>query len=419
MQKNWKRDIGVFFASQTLSLLGSSLVQYAIMWHITLETKSGAMMTLSIIFGFVPALILSPFAGVWADRYDRKKIIMIADGGIALATLALALVFMSGHRDIWLLFFASAVRAAGSAFHGPAVGAILPQIVPEDKLMRISGINGTIQSMIMLVSPIVSGALLTFAPLEIIFFIDVVTAALAIAALLFFLQVPPHEKAAAKQKIGYFADMRLGFRYIREHRYLLRFFFYIGFFLFMVSPAAFLTPLQATRSFGAEVWRLTAIEVFFSSGMMLGGLLLASWGGFKNRMKTMVASNLIMAACTIALGLVPYFWLYLAVMGLFGVAMPLYNSPSSVMLQEHVEQEYLGRVFSVLSMLSTSLMPLGMLVFGPLADMVKIEWILLPTGVAMLIHGLLVLGDRKLMAIGMPNFAKPAVASPNPPKIES
>jgi len=401
MKTDWKRDITLFFTSQTLSMLGSSLVQYAMMWHITLQTKSGGMMAVYIVCGFVPAFVLSPFAGVWADRWDRRKIIMLADGAIALVTLALGLVFLAGFKVVWLLFLASAFRAVGSAFQMPAVGAILPQIVPEDRLMRVSGINGTIQSLIMLVSPILSGALLSITSIEKIFLIDVVTAVLAIGVL-FILRIPPHEKASKKQEQGYFADMGLGLKYIKEHRYLLRFFGYIGLFLFLVTPAAFLTPLQVTRSFGAEVWRLTAVEIFFSSGMMLGGLLLASWGGFHNRMKTMVASNLIMAACTILLALMPNFWLYLAIMGIFGIAMPLYNSPSAVMLQEHVESAYLGRVFSVLTMLSTSLMPLGMLIFGPLADLARIEWILLATGAAMLVRGLMVLGERKLMEVGVP-----------------
>jgi DHA3 family macrolide efflux protein-like MFS transporter len=134
--------------------------------------------------------------------------------------------------------------------------------------------------------------------------------------------------------------------------------------------------------------------------MLLGGLVMASWGGFRNRMRTMVASNLVMAACTIVLGLIPWFWPYLAIMASFGVAMPFYNAPSATMLQEHVEPEYIGRVFSVLTMLSTSLMPLGMLLFGPLADAIKIEWLLLVTGAAMLAQGLAALGDRKLMEAG-------------------
>lgn len=399
---DWKRDTAVFLASQIISLFGSSLVQYALMWYITLETRSGAMMTVYIICGFVPTLILSPFGGVWADRYDRRKLIMVADGAIALATLVAAIVFMSGFKPLWLLFAVSAVRATGSAAHGPAVGAILPQMVPEDKLLRVNGINGSLQSMIMLVSPILSGALLSFASIEAIFFIDVITAALAIGTLGIFLRIPPHAKAAGPMTTGYFEDMRMGFRYIREHRYLASFFTYLGIFVFLVTPAAFLTPLQTARSYGPEVWRLTALEILFSGGMMAGGALLAAWGGFRNRMRTMVASNLIMAACTVALGLTPPFWLYLAFLGIFGLSMPMYNTPSTVMLQEHVEGDYMGRVFSILTMIMTSAMPFGMLVFGPLSDLVRIEWILLATGAAMMAHGLRVLGSRRLMEAGEP-----------------
>ena len=409
---DWKRNIAVFLGSQIISLLGSSLVQYAIMWYITLETRSGAMMTVYIICGFVPTFIFSPFGGVWADRYDRKRLIMIADGVIALATLAIALVFMSGFKPLWLLFVVSAVRATGSAAHGPAVGAILPQMVPEDKLLRINGINSSVQSMIMLISPILSGALLSFASIETIFFIDVVTAAIAIGTLAIFLRIPPHAKAMVPQTTGYFEDMRMGFRYIREHRYLASFFIYLGIFLFLVTPAAFLTPLQTARTFGPEVWRLTALEIVFSVGMMVGGALLATWGGFRNRMRSMVASNLIMAGCTVALGFAPPFWLYLAFMGLFGISMPLYNTPSTVMIQEHVEGDYMGRVFSILTMLMTSAMPLGMLVFGPLADAVRIEWILIATGIVMLAHGLRVLGSRRLMEAGEPVACGETDASP-------
>jgi len=208
---SWKRNLFVFIASQTLSLLGSSLVQYAIVWYITLETKSGTMMTLAIIAGFVPTLLLSPFAGVWADRYDRKKLIVLADGFIALVTLVMALLFMAGFKAVWLLLLAMALRSVGQAIHGPAIGAILPQIVPEDRLMRANGIIGSIQSAIMIVSPMLSGALLGLASIQAIF-IDVVTAALAIAVILAFLSVAPHAKALAKQKVSYFEDMRLGFR---------------------------------------------------------------------------------------------------------------------------------------------------------------------------------------------------------------
>lgn len=415
-ESSWKKNIAVFLSSQTLSLFGSSLVQYALMWHITLETKSGLMMTLYIVCGFLPTFFLSPFAGVWADRYDRKKLIILADALIALVTLALAIVFLSGNKSIPLLFLAAGIRAFGSAIQQPAVGAMLPQMVPQESLTRINGINGSIQSALSLVSPIASGALLGLAGIEFIFFIDVATAALAIALLAGFLKVKPHAKALESKTLpgggfSYFKDMADGFRYIREHRFLVGYFIYVGLFLWMITPAAFLTPLQTTRRFGEEVWRLTALEILFSAGMMLGGVAIAAWGGFKNRMKTMVLSNAIMALCTLALGIVGEFWLYLAIMGVFGVTIPFYNTPSMVMIQEHVEEAYMGRVFSVMTMVSTSLMPLGMLVFGPLADAMRIEILLLGTGAAMLALGAVVLGRKRLMEAGLPKAEAPAPAA--------
>ena len=120
MPKNWIKNIVLFLSSQTISHFGSSLVQYAIMWHITLETKSGLMMTISIICGFLPAFFLSPFAGVWADRYNRKLLIIIADSFIAIATLILAILFMFGHNYIWLLFIVMAIRSVGTGIQNPA-----------------------------------------------------------------------------------------------------------------------------------------------------------------------------------------------------------------------------------------------------------------------------------------------------------
>lgn len=399
-KENWKKNIILFLGSQTISLFGSSLVQYAIMWYITLNTQSGVMMTISIICGFVPTFFLSPFAGVWADRYNRKMLIIFSDGLIAVSTLILAILFLSGYDDLWLLFVMLAVRAIGTGIQTPAVGAILPQIVPEDELTKINGVNGSIQALVMLVSPMASAALLTMATLETIFFIDVITAAIAIFILLAFLKIPVHAKALQAQTISYFHDLKQGFIFIKHHAFLKQFFLFFAVFLILAAPAAFLTPLQVVRSFGDDVWRLTAIEVVFSIGMMLGGILIASWKGFKNKIHTMTVSSILFGLCTVALGIVPNFWVYLIIMGITGVSMPIFNTPSTVLLQEKVEGDYLGRVFGVLGMISTSVMPLGMLVFGPLADIIEIEWLLIGTGILLFILGFFLLGSKALLEAG-------------------
>jgi DHA3 family macrolide efflux protein-like MFS transporter len=396
----WKRKTTVFLASQFFSLLGTSFVQYALLWFVTLDTKSGSMMTLYVVCGFLPTLIISPFAGVWADRYNRKVLIVLSDGFTAAVTLVLALVFMLHGKSLLLVMAAAALRSVGTAIQGPAVGAMLPQFVPKEHLTRVNGIFNSLQAAIMLVSPVVSGALITVWPLYRVFFIDLVTAVVAIAMLLFVLKIPAHAKASEKQTVTYFGDLLLGLRYIKEHRYLLSFFTLVGIFLFLITPAAILTPLQVARSFGSDVWRLTAIEVAFSGGMILGGGLIGLVGGFKNRMHTIMLSIIVMGLCTIGLGVSGIFWLYLAILVLFGMTHAFFSTPAAVFLQEHVEESFMGRVFSFHTMLFTSIMPLGMLLFGPLAQVVRIEWILIATGTLALLQVAVMARDKRLIEAG-------------------
>jgi DHA3 family macrolide efflux protein-like MFS transporter len=400
MNDSWKKKILLFLSSQTISMFGSSIVQYAIMWHITLRTQSGFFMTVSIICSFMPMFFLSPFTGVWADRYDRKVLIMLSDSMIALMTLTLAILFSLGYDAVWLLFAASSVRSFGTAVQSPAVGAYIPQLVPNEKLTKINSLNSSVQSMVTFVSPMISGALLTVTSMEVIFMIDVLTAILAVLILLLFLKVPPHARALEKKTTGYFRDMRDGISYIKEHTFLKIYFIYLALFYILISPSAFLTPLQVTRSFGTEVWRLTAIEVAFSFGMVLGGIVMASWGGFKNRIYSMSLSCFAMGVCSIALGIVPNFFIYIFFMALFGIVMPLLNTPATVLLQQKVEGDYMGRIFSILGMISSVMMPAGMLIFGPAADYLRIEYLLVGTGILILIFTVFFATNKTLVKAG-------------------
>ena len=399
---NWKKNVSLFLGSQFISMFGSSLVQYAVMWYITLNTQSGVMMTIYILCGFLPTFLLSPFSGVWADRYNRKELIILADAMIALVTLILAIIFLSGYDAFWLLFVICAIRAVGTGIQMPAVGAIIPQMVPEEHLTKVNGINGSMQAMVMLISPMVSAALLSFTTIELIFFIDVITAAIAIFILMKFLSIKVHAKAIEKQKFSYYADLKVGLIYINNHSFLKVFFLFFALFFILAAPVSFLTPLQVTRSFGADIWRLTVIEVTFSVGMMFGGILVATLKGFKNKIFTMTLSSVIFGICTFALGLIPVFWIYALVMGIIGVAMPFFNTPSTVLLQEKVEENYLGRVFGVLTMISTSMMPLGMLIFGPISDVIAIEFLLIGTGIVMFILSFFLIGNKALVRAGAP-----------------
>lgn len=173
--------------------------------------------------------------------------------------------------------------------------------------MRINAVNGSVQSALSFAAPMVAGALLSLASFQVILYVDAATASLAVGLLALFLRVSPHAKATHPQATGYFEDLKLGFRYVRDHRYLVGLFVYMALLFFLIAPAAFLTPLQTARTYGLTVWRLTALEIAFSAGMTVGGAVLAGINGFRNRMSTVVVSTLVMAFCTTALGLAPPF----------------------------------------------------------------------------------------------------------------
>jgi DHA3 family macrolide efflux protein-like MFS transporter len=403
--KHWKRNISFFITGQMISFVGSLLVQYAIFWYINLETKSGTILTIAIIASFIPLLIFSPIAGVLADKMNRKLLIVIADGSIALVTLITAILFSLGDIQIWMLIVVTGIRGIGQAIHGPAIGAAIPLMVPQDKLMRVQGIQTGIQSAFNVLGPIIAAVLISWFSIGFLFYIDTVTAVLGVATLLFFVTIPKHVNEGKKQTTSSIQDFMAGLKYVKTHTFLIPFFIYLFFVLILVSPVAFLSPLQVVRSFltyGDEVFRLTMVEVGFSLGMTIGAGLVAWWGGLKNRIVTAGIAISIMGFGVLMLGVVSNFYIYIMFMLIQGVVLPFYNTPMTVMIQEQVDPAFMGRVSSISTMINSIAMPIGIAIFGPLADIISIEWLLLVSGGLMMIFGLLYLVNRPMMNAGMP-----------------
>ena len=301
------------------------LVQCAIMWHLTLTTQSGSVMALAVVFGFLPQAVVSVFGGVWADRLDRKMLIMGADAMIATATLALALLMLGGADDLWLIYVALVIRSAGAGVQMPAVSALLPQIVPTDKLLRVNGVNSTIQSAMMLVAPAAAAAVYAGSSIVAVFWIDIVTAIIGIgllSRLVVARLVRP--EVASEARTRYFDDMVGGLRYATSHafvRWLLA--LYAVVFVLIVAPSS-LTALMVVRTFGPEVWKLTVNEIAFSVGMLVGGALLATWGGVKNRVAMIVAATLVLCALSVALGLSTHLFVFFGFQLIVGLAVPFF-----------------------------------------------------------------------------------------------
>ncbi|HCU16724.1 macrolide-efflux protein [Hafnia paralvei ATCC 29927] len=391
----WKKDITLFLSAQTISLFGSSIVQYAIIWYITLTTSSGLMITLSTLCGFLPQLIISLFAGVWVDRYNRKYVSMISDAVIAVVTLLLAISFILGYKPLWLIFAVLAVRSFGTGIQTPTVNSIIPQLVPKEHLIRVNGINSTLSSLNMLIAPATSGVLYAYLSIEKIFFVDVITAAIALT-LMSMLKLARLSSQNLEGKSTIKA-IREGFYYLKENPFIRYLIIFLIVMMILISPAAFMTPLMVSRSFGPEAWRLAINEMAFSSGAIVGGIAIAMWGGFNSRLRTTLLAGGAYGFCMIALGCAPVFAIYLAFNFLIGITMPCFNAPITALLQEKVDPVMHGRIFSLVQVANCCALPLGMVLFGPLADHFRIEHLLVMAGILVLLLCAQLFVKRKLM----------------------
>lgn len=400
-KKHWKKNVAFFLGGQAVTLIGSSLVGYAIMWYVTLETQSGVILTLFTAATMLPIFFISPFGGVWADRFNRKYLINIADASIAVVTLIIAVLFSLGIENLVLLFVCSFVRSLGQGVQMPAVSALIPQITPEDKLVRVNGINTSIQSLSTLGSPALAGVLLTISPIQTILFIDVVTAIIGISILQFFVKTPLKIKETqTESENSNLADMKEGVRYIKKHSFLKRYFVIFAIFNIMLTPAMLLSPLQVARDFGPDVWRLTAVEIAFSVGMLLGGLLIAVWCGFKNKTYTFIAGTVLFGITTVGLGIAELFVPYLVCIAVSGLGVPIVNTPVMAIFQTKVDNDYMGRVMSVMNMIASLMVPLGMVVFGPLGDAIPLDYLMIGSGAGTIVLGMYVCFDRKMKEAG-------------------
>ena len=383
----WKKRAAVFLVGQTITTFGSFLVQYAILWHLTLSTKSGLVLALAAVFGFLPQALVSVFAGVWADRVNRKFMIIVSDSTIALATLGLALLMLSGVDDLWLIYLVMAVRSVGAGVQGPAISALLPQIVPTEKLMRVNGINGGVQSSLTLLAPAVAAAVYANMSLVGILFIDVSTAIVGIS-LLATIAVPTLARVASADKPSYFADLKEGINYTFTHS-LVRWvmvIFAIVFFL-IVAPSN-LSPLMLVRNFGTEVWMLTVLELSFGVGLVIGGALMATLGSKLDRLDTIVATSIAFGVLTLVLGFATNLILFYSLFFLLGLIVPAFSNSAMTLLQETVEPDRQGRVFGFVGIVMALAMPLGMAILGPLADVVSVKILLIIAGAATIIIAL-------------------------------
>ena len=381
IDSHWKRRTILFFISQGVTLFGSMLVQFAIVWYVTLKTTSGAWVAALTVCSFLPQTLISFVSGAWADRYSKKMLIIVSDAVIAAATLALALLFPLIRNDktvLIALLATSVIRSIGAGVQLPAVNATTPLLVPEEHLMRANGINATLQSIIQFAAPAAAGAILTAGSLRSTLFIDIATAVVGIGLLSCILL--PKQQAQTEEQPSVVADVKNGLRYLKNEGFLAKLMLLYGLFILLSVPGGFLAALLVTRVYGGTYWNLTIVELVGFAGMAAGGLLLGTWGGFSNRVKTLLLGIGLCGLLTIGLGAVQNFIVYLAIMLLLGVAIIAAQTAVTTLIQERADAAMQGRMFGLTSTMYSGFLLIGMSIFGPLADKVSLPLLMIITG---------------------------------------
>ena len=386
----WKKKAVAFITSQAVSLFGSSIVQMAIVWYVTMQTSSGIWLTILTLSSFLPQMIISPFAGVWADRYNKKKIIILADVLIAVSTLILAIFLQINNlanTSLIAIVVVSIIRSIGTGIQTPTVNSMIPLLVPEDKLMKFNGVNSSIQSVIQFASPLVAGGILVLGSISNILFIDVITAVIGVS-ILSFIKIEQKSIQKIEKKASTINDIKEGIRFSISDKLIGKLLLIYGIFIFLSVPSSFMSSLIITRNFGQDYMYLSICETIGFVGMFLGGLLLGAWGGFKNRNKTLTLGMILYSIFAIGLGLVTQYWMFVALIFFISFSIPIIQTTTMTMLQEKVQIEMQGRIFSLLNAIFSGLMPLGMILFGVLADIVSINYLIIPAGAILLLIGI-------------------------------
>ena len=380
----WKRPFFLIWTGQGVSILGSQLVQFALIWHLTVETGSARVLATASLAALLPGVLLGPFIGALVDRGNRKIIMLLADGITALGAFILGGLFLLEKSQVWHIYLIMFIRSVAGNFHTNAMTASTSLMVPREGLPRIQGLNQMLQGGVNLAAAPLGAILLSLLPLQGILMIDVLTALTAIVPLLF-IPIPRPLRTVNENvqisgsngigKPGLKKDLMEGFRYIRSWPALMAVGLGTVGINFMVIPAFSLLPLLVKDHLGGGAFLLGGIESSMGAGIVAGGALLGAWGGFRRQIMTSLTGLSGMGAGILILALVPGEGMVVAAGAVFlvGAMNSLTMGPFVALIQAQVEPSLQARVLSLMSSAGTLMVPLGLAAAGPVADRFGIQ----------------------------------------------
>lgn len=362
------RTFLTIWLGQFVSRVGTAMTRFALL--IWAYEQTGAVTTVALLgfFGFLPYVLLSPVAGVWVDRLDRRKVMLLADLGSGVVTAALLGLFFTGSLAIWHLYAAEVITAALDTFQGPAYSAASTVLLPKELYGRASGLRSMADDGARILAPFLAGIVMAGVGLNAVLLVDMATFVVAVLTLV--LIRVPDIRGQQDEAPHFWREMRVGFDYIRGRRGLLGLtlhFTVVNFFAaltyFGVLPAMILA-----RTGGDEV-ALGIVQGALGAAGLAGGLLMAAWGGPRRKIHGVLlgtALSFLLGDFLFAIGRGMAVWVIAAAAS--AVFIPILLGSRNAIWQAKVPPAVQGRVFATDSMLRLSLNPAGYLLAGVLAD---------------------------------------------------
>jgi DHA3 family macrolide efflux protein-like MFS transporter len=386
---HWRRPFLTLYVGQAFSLLSSSAAQFAIIWWITAKTGSAISLAIASLAGLLPQALIGPFAGVAIDRHERKTVMIIADIGVALSSLALGASFIVGDPPLGFVFAVLFLRALGETFHKPALQAAIPQLVPGEELTRAGGLGQLISALCSMIGPALGAALLNAMPLGYIMLIDIGGAILAVSALTT-VRLPSHVGRTAARK-GVFAEMKEGLAAIGKTKGMLRATIPIFLTSMVFMPLGSFLPLMVKEYFLGGALQGGMIQTLFSVGTLASAAVFGIAKQPKRPFALISLSSFLLGLCSLAGGLLPpgAFWAFCVVVLIIGGTGMMGNIPYMAYIQKRIAPENLGKAVSAITSFISLGIPLGMFAAGPIAEKIGVGKWMSGTGIVLAAIGTL------------------------------
>jgi MFS transporter, DHA3 family, macrolide efflux protein len=361
------RKFVVIWIGQLVSTIGSGLTGFALSIWIYQETGQAAPFVYTAFFNSLPVVLFSLFAGALVDRLNRRGVMILTDVGAALTTLVLFLLYTSGTLEVWHIYVSSFFASLFNTFQLPAFNASITMLVPKHHLTRANGMVQTGASLEGLLAPVLAGLLVGIIGVGGMMLIDFVTFFVAVGTLLI-VTIPQPEMTEEQRAQKILQDIQRGWKFLSERGGLIALAGYIGLVnVLSTSILALITPLILSFS-DARILGLT--HMISSLGLLLGGILISSWGGTKRKMTGIYAGVLIAGLGLMFGGLRSAFWWIAIGIFIFLFPIPTINAQLRSIIQVKAPPELQGRVFSVVFLIARLGPPVGFLISAPLADQI-------------------------------------------------